>query len=229
MLKNHIPNVLTCANLFCGLLGIIQALNGQLAHAAYLVFLGALFDFSDGFTARWLNAYSPMGKDLDSLADMVTFGTVPALILYKIFGYYAINAYLPNLALALPIFSALRLAKFNHDTRQTTDFYGLPTPANALFWVSMALIAQNDTSTLARLILDWKTLAVLVPVFCFLMVADVKLFSLKFKKLKWQDNKYPLILIIIANALFFTLFYTGIPFIIILYVILSIIKNQTEK
>jgi len=224
----HIPNFLTCCNLICGLLGIIQVFNGNLINAAYFVFAGAFFDFIDGLAARALNVQSTIGKDLDSLADIVTFGVLPGFVMYKIMGIYATNPYLPNIALLIPVFSALRLAKFNNDPRQSLDFYGLPTPANALFLSSLPLILFNNKSGIFNLIFNQNSLSIIILLFCYLLVSDIRLFSLKFKKLSWQNNLYPLILIIVSNILFFSLFYTAIPFIIILYILLSLIKNSVE-
>ncbi|MFN0049800.1 MAG: CDP-diacylglycerol--serine O-phosphatidyltransferase [Cytophagales bacterium] len=225
----HIPNFLTCCNIVCGLLGIIQVFNNNLMNAAYFVFAGAFFDFIDGFAARLLKVQSTIGKDLDSLADMVTFGVLPGFVMYKILGIYATNPYLPNIALLIPVFSALRLAKFNNDPRQSVDFFGLPTPANAIFFVSFPLILFNDKSHLLNFIFTQNTLSAIIIIFCLLLVSDLKLFSLKFKKMNWKDNLFPLLLIIISNALFFTLFYTALPLIIILYILLSLVKNLMYK
>lgn len=142
-IKKNIPNAITCCNLLCGCLAIIQATNGNLLWAAYLVGMAAVFDFFDGFAARLLKVSSPIGKDLDSLADMVTFGVVPGIVMFKMirlglrldkegFDLIEENPWITYIVFMIPIFSALRLAKFNHDTRQTEAFIGLPTPANAI-------------------------------------------------------------------------------------------------
>ncbi len=228
-IRRNIPNFLTCCNLACGLLGIIQVFNNNLMNAAYFVFIGAFFDFVDGLAARALKVQSTIGKDLDSLSDVVTFGVLPGFVMYKILGIYSHNVYLPNIALLIPIFSALRLAKFNNDPRQSTDFYGLPTPANALFFVSFPLILFNDKTGISNFIFTTNFLSVIILIFCGLLVSDIKLFSLKFNKLSVKENFYPLALIVVSNLLFFTLFYSAIPLIIILYILLSLTKNLLNK
>jgi len=215
--------------LVCGLLGVVQAFNSNLINAAYFVFAGALFDFLDGLAARSLKVHSFIGKDLDSLADMVTFGVLPGFVMYKIMGLYSNNLYFPNIALLIPVFSALRLAKFNNDSRQSVDFHGLPTPANALFFVSFPLLLSSTKSNFINLIFTQNNLSIIILVFCFLLVSDIRLFSLKFKKLSWRDNFYPLLLIVVSNLLFFTLFYSAIPIIIILYILLSLLKNTLNR
>ncbi len=156
-IKKHIPNAITCCNLLCGCLAIVQAFEGNLVYASYLVGLAAIFDFFDGFAARMLRVASPIGKDLDSLADMVTFGVVPGVIMYKIalfgqqtyieeatFGPQIISEFwskiIPLCCFVVTIFSAIRLAKFNNDTRQSDSFIGVPTPAIALFVCSLILV-----------------------------------------------------------------------------------------
>lgn len=228
-ITRHIPNFLTCCNLFCGCLAIIQIFKGSMVNAAYLVFTGALFDFFDGLAARLLKAPSAIGKDLDSLADMVTFGLVPGYVMYQLLGLYSTNVYLPNLALLIPVFSALRLAIFNNDPRQSTDFYGLPTPANALFFVSLPLILIFDKTPVSGFFQNAAVLSAVVLAFCYCMVSDIRLFSLKIKSLNLKDNVYVVALIVAANLLFFFLFYAAIPFIIVLYIILSLVKNALER
>jgi CDP-diacylglycerol--serine O-phosphatidyltransferase len=215
--------------LLCGLLGIIQVFNNNFVNASYFVFTGAMFDFFDGLAARFLNSYSTIGKDLDSLADMVTFGVLPGFLMYKILGIYATNLYLPNVALLIPIFSALRLAKFNNDDRQSQDFYGLPTPANAMFFASLPLVLFNEKSNYINFIFTQNVLLIFVLAFCWLMVSDIKLFSLKFKKLNWNENLFPMLLVVVSNLLFFTLFYAALPLIIIMYIVLSLVKNSIKK
>lgn len=197
-------------------------------NAAKLVVLGAFFDFADGFVARYINAQSSIGKDLDSLADLVTFGVVPGFIVYKLLGIYSSNPYFPNIGLSIPIFSAIRLAKFNNDSRQSVDFIGLPTPANALFFISLPLILFSDNTGLAKYIFTTPFLMTATVVSCFLMVSEVKLFSLKIKQFNLKANFYPLLLIVGANILFFSISYTAIPFIIILYIILSLVKSGLQ-
>lgn len=184
-MKRHIPNALTCCNLLCGALSVICVVyDGNFAVAFALILMGAVFDFLDGFMARLLGVSSPIGKELDSLADDITFGLAPASMLFMyIFeplGYWAL------VALLVAPFSALRLAKFNLDERQTTSFIGLATPANAIFWGSLtaALSLYEHSMPL------WvpATLAVLSLLSCYLLVSEIPFFSLKFKNMSWQDN-----------------------------------------
>lgn len=224
-----IPNALTCWNIICGCLGIIQIFKGDLALASYFVFIGALFDFADGFAARILNAKSVIGKDLDSLADMVTFGVLPGFMAFYLLQQSSENELIPYLGLLIPVFSALRLAKFNNDSRQTTDFIGLPTPANALFFVSIPLIIIYDRTGLKPYFQHEYFMIGSIILFSFLLVSEIKLFSLKIKSLNFNDNQFVILLILGANILFYFLFFTALPFIIILYIILSIIKNYIKK
>ncbi len=145
--KKHLPNAITCANLFSGCIGIVFAFQGNLVVAAYAIFLSSIFDFFDGLASRVLNSYSFIGKDLDSLADMVSFGVLPSVIMYELLlqapQIEGISHILNFVAFLLPVFSALRLAKFNNDTRQSGSFIGLPTPANAILIASLPLIVQQ--------------------------------------------------------------------------------------
>ncbi|TAF77805.1 MAG: CDP-diacylglycerol--serine O-phosphatidyltransferase [Bacteroidetes bacterium] len=226
MIRN-IPNFLTCCNIICGFFAIIAVLKGHYIIASYWVYAGAGFDFFDGLAARLLKAHSNIGKDLDSLADMVTFGLVPGFVVYKLIGF-SNNEYLPYIGVLIPVFSAWRLAKFNNDTRQSVDFLGLPTPANAIFFVSLIHIILNAES-LAFLNLD--SIFILIPIviaFCLLMVSDIKLFSLKIKSLNFKANLFQFILIISSVILFSILLFASLPIIVILYIILSLIKNTIK-
>lgn len=247
-IKKHIPNFLTCCNLLCGCLGIIQVFQGQIVVAAYLIFAACVFDFFDGFAARALKVSSPIGKDLDSLADMVTFGALPGLIMYRTmqhaYVYSGVSTediverqewpmLLPYLALLIPVFSALRLAQFNNDTRQSDRFIGMPTPANALFIASFPFIFPSillwlDTRSIDGIFILY-ILGVLSIVLSWLLVAELPLIALKFKNFGWADNKIRYILIISALLLVLTLNFTAIPIIIILYIILSIIENKFTR
>ncbi len=240
-IKKHIPNALTCGNLLCGCLGIAVAFQGNLINAAYCTFVACVFDFFDGFAARALKVSSPIGKDLDSLADMVTFGVLPGVIMFQLlrihFGYEILNDsiqiseyWIPLIAFIITVFSALRLAKFNNDTRQSDRFIGVPTPANALFISALPFLAHSEWS-LARYMTTPLPLLILIPILCYLLVAELPLIALKFKNYGWPDNKMRYILIISALLLLLTLNFTAIPIIIILYIILSLIENKfmTEK
>src|ERR1700712_2095160 len=146
--KKHLPNFIPCANLFSGCVGIVFAFQGELIVAAYAIFLSAIFDFFDGLASRVLKSYSGIGKDLDSLADMVSFGVLPAVIMYQLFleahQINNVSTYLNFIAFLIPVFSALRLAKFNVDTRQAEHFIGMPTPANAILIASFPIIIGHN-------------------------------------------------------------------------------------
>lgn len=192
--------------------------------AAYLVGLAAAFDFADGLLARALHVSSPIGKDLDSLADMVSFGVVPGAMLFQLLtrGGTDLPDWLPYAGFIVTVFSGLRLAKFNNDTRQTTSFIGLPTPACTLLVASLPLILNNDTFHLARLILNPWVLLVLTLVLSGLLVAELPLFALKFKSLRWQDNGLRFVFLGLAVLLLLLLGAAAVPPIILLYVLLSL-------
>lgn len=218
-MKKHIPNLLTLGNLLSGCIGIDLAYNGQLEYAAYCVALGAAFDFADGFVARLLRVYSDMGKQLDSLADMVTFGLLPAILTMKFLynGPDPIPAL--NLVFLIPLFSAWRLAKFNIDTRQSDQFLGVPTPANAIFWASLPLVAAQRPE-----IAHYLDVPVILPaifVFCFLMVSELPLFALKFKSFAWKGNEVRFVFLAATLVAVLALGYLGITLSIILYILLS--------
>lgn len=227
-IKKHIPNTLTCANLLSGCIGIVIVLNGRPEWAAYFVWLAALFDFLDGFVARLLKVQSPIGKELDSLADMVTFGVLPAMVMFYLIGHgmpydgnlesIPVMPFLSYAGFLLAVFAALRLAKFNIDTRQSDSFIGVPTPAMALFITSLPLV-YNRTGL--EWIMNPYFLVFIAIVFSFLMVAEIKLLALKFKDFTWANNKLRFILILLSLAMLVTLGIAAIPLVIILYVTLS--------
>lgn len=224
-IKAQIPNLLTLLNLLFGVIGIIWVLNGNILSGAYFVLIAAVFDFLDGLVARLLKVQSDIGKELDSLADMVSFGVLPGLILYMMTkNHTEPNSYLPYLTLIVPMLSAYRLAKFNLDTRQSDRFIGLPTPANALF-----------LSTLPYLALQWPileqwlslpiVLIILAWVFAILLVAEIPLIALKFKSLSFSKNIFRYILILVSVGLFAWLQLAGIPLVILAYIGLSVVEN----
>ncbi len=220
MIKKHIPNAVTCANLFSGCIGIVYAFNGDLETAAYFVLLSGIFDFFDGFAARALNVKSPIGKELDSLADMVSFGFLPGVVMYQLLGQSDYNApYLPYLGFFITIFSALRLAKFNIDTRQTEDFIGLNTPMNTLFIVSLPFI-QKDYPDIVNATIFLLTLTALLS---WLLVSEIRIFSLKFSSVNWQQNKLKYVFLILSALLIPFLKFAAVPFILVLYIGLSIL------
>ena len=235
-MKRHIPNAVTCLNLLCGCLALTFIFRGELVMGAYLVGIAAVADFFDGLLARALRVSSPIGKDLDSLADMVSFGIVPGAIIYQLLLLAAGSAshrdYLPGtwpsdyllayFGFLISIFSALRLAKFNNDTRQTTSFIGLPTPACTLVVASLPLILANDQFGIKGLILNPWLLIGLAVLLSGLLVAELPLFALKFKNLKWVGNRRRFIFVALALVLVLTLGAAGIPLAVLLYVLLSV-------
>ena len=234
-IKRNIPNIITLANLTCGLLSIIFAFQGNLKLAALCIFAGAFFDFFDGLAARLLKVSGELGKQLDSMADMVTFGVAPAFILFHFMyelshGITFRNAtneslFFPELfALLIPIFSAYRLANFNIDTKQTTSFIGLPTPALAIFVASFPLIDFNQFPIFINL----QLLTIISVILPLLLVVKIPLFSLKYSKnedLNTRLNIFRIVLILSSAVLFFVFQFAAIPFIVILYLILSILNN----
>lgn len=229
-MKKHIPNFLTSMNLFIGCIGILQVVLHGAEYGLTFIIIAAVFDFLDGFAARLLKVSSPIGKELDSLADMVSFGVLPAIIMFKMLQEANHSfEYLPYLGLIIAVFSALRLAKFNIDTRQTDQFIGLPTPANALFIAGLPffndLLVQYQLPSLTAN--SWMLSSITV-LFSFLLVSELKLIALKFKNFGFKENasKYLLIVIAILGTLIFGV--GAIPPIILFYIALSLfngIKN----
>lgn len=239
MVKNNylsiVPNSLTLANLACGLMAIYAVFSGNFYEASILVAFSLVFDFLDGFVARLLKVNSEMGKQLDSLADMVTFGVVPGFFMFKLFKMAAqqgepIPEFLPYIAFLIPLFSALRLAKFNLDTRQSDYFIGLPTPANTILIFSIGLLAfYGENETLTSILLHPLTLVALTVVTSFLLVAELPLMSLKVKSLSWAENKGRAVLIFGVIILFVIFRFRAMAFIIPLYLILSLIFKPVRK
>lgn len=230
---------MTCGNLLCGCLGILQTMQGSLATAAWLILLAMVLDFGDGFVARLVSAQSPIGKELDSLADMVTFGALPALMMFELLGGQrttdgsAQTSWIPYLALSLAVFSALRLAKFNIDTRQSDSFIGVPTPANALVIASLPLMADAPAFLgfeMQSLFLNrpfWIGYTLLMS---YLMVAELPLFALKFKSFGWQANRIKYIFLLLSALLLLFLQFAAVPLVIFLYILFSLIfpKGGTQ-
>lgn len=226
-ITKHIPNTLTSLNLVSGCIATGCAMHGHYTSALLFIILGAFFDFFDGMSARLLNVSGLIGKELDSLADCVTFGVAPASMVYmvcKSCSYPSflsgIGAYLPYIAFIMAAFSAIRLAKFNLDTRQTTSFIGLPTPANALFWGAL-IVAHQKTFTAGDS--EWVGLGLLVGtlIFSYLLVAEMPMFALKFKNLSWADNKIKYIFVLTSFILILALGISGISAVILWYIVLS--------
>lgn len=223
-ITRHIPNTITCCNLLSGCMAVMAAFNADAWHTLLWVVAGALFDFCDGLSARALKAYSPIGKELDSLADLVTFGLAPAMLCLMTlrqfsYGCDSVASVYPYIGLALVVFAALRLAKFNTDERQTSSFLGLAVPANALFWCGLFQL-NLDVIPAAQWIIG-----ALVILFAALMVSEIPMFSLKFKSLKWADNKVRFMFLIVSVILIILLHERGLAAVIGWYIILSILTK----
>lgn len=234
-MKKHIPNTITCCNLISGCIATLYASQANYSMALTFIIIGAVFDFFDGFAARLLHVSSPVGKELDSLADDITFGFAPATIVYSMLkttlssstcGIEAcpLITLLPYAAFIIAAFSALRLAKFNLDERQATSFIGLPTPANALFWGALSLTLSTHgwlvpNTTLAICLLVGILLS------SWLLVAEIPMFALKFKSYGWKDNELRFSFIILSAILLVILKWGGFSLIIVLYILTSILSN----
>ena len=217
---SHLPNTLTCLNLLCGCVGIIYALDGPSSSVAWFVSAACVFDFLDGFAARALKVNSPIGKELDSLADMVSFGVLPSLAMFRMIDTISSSALLPYIAFGLALFSALRLAKFNVDEKQQDSFIGLPTPANALLITSLVFLKSPWDFLISQDVL----LVAITVASCFLLVAPFELFALKFKTYQWADNKVRFTFIGVSVLLLSIWQMAALPFVILLYVVVSLLK-----
>ena len=231
-MKKHIPNTITCLNLISGCIATYWAFQGNYEQALLFIIIGAVFDFFDGMVARLLHVSSPIGKELDSLADDITFGFAPSAIVFSFLkgmeaeadsSLFTLHSSLPFLAFIMAAFSALRLAKFNLDERQAMGFIGLPTPANALFWGSL-IVGMGDKMTS----LPYAEYAILVGIFIssWLLVAEIPMFALKFKTWGWKGNEVKYIFLITCVPLLILLKVSGLAAIIAWYVILSAINNR---
>lgn len=241
----HIPNTITCLNLFSGCTAALMAMEGYLVSASFLILLAAVFDFFDGLAARSLKAYSPMGKELDSLADMVSFGFAPGVIALAYLKAAVLGSasadFVPaelsysQLAILLsafiiPIFSALRLAKFNVDTRQTTSFIGVPTPANAMFWASLPLVLHyGNYPQIEASLANPIVLIAAILITSYLLVTEIPMFALKVKSLAWKENKTRYLFLITLLILAILLKWLVIPLILFIYIIFSVIDNIISK
>ncbi|MDD7885159.1 phosphatidylcholine/phosphatidylserine synthase [Flavivirga sp. 57AJ16] len=248
-MKQHIPNALTLLNLLSGSIAVIFTIEDHFIAASLFVFLGIFFDFFDGFAARKLNVQSELGLQLDSLADMVTSGLVPGIIMYKLLSLttniseVAYNNWssntdgldfnlpiLPLLGLFVTLASAYRLANFNLDTEQQSYFKGLPTPANTLLIVSLPLIMEfQNNDFINTIILNKWFLIGLTFLSCYLLNSNIKLFALKFKNWSFKDNATRYIFMLLCVVLLIVLQFAAIPVIILLYIIMSLIDNSTSK
>lgn len=237
-LKKHIPNAITCCNLLCGCFATGYAFSAAhdghydaFAYALLLIIGGAVFDFFDGFTARLLHVSSPIGKELDSLADDITFGLAPATIVFALLCNLVPHHGLPEVmslaAFLIAAFSALRLAKFNLDERQSLGFIGLPTPANALFWGALSLSVMGHPE-LVEQYGECIFYAVLVGVVfsCWILVSEVPMFALKFKQFGWKGNEVRYSFIAASAVLLALLGWAGFSAIVVLYVIVSVLTQR---
>lgn len=230
IVTKHIPNTLTSCNLISGCIAIVFALNANFSMALTFIVVGAVFDFFDGMSARLLGVSSPIGKELDSLADVVTFGVAPSSMIYTLLLTLSKSGWNETLAFAIPYvafvmaaFSALRLAKFNLDERQTTSFIGLPTPANALFWGALIVGNENVFDENSYYI---YLLIILVLVSSWLLVAEIPMFALKFKHWGWRDNKVKYVFLISCLPILLIFGISGISVIIAWYICLSFLTTK---
>ena len=233
-IKKHVPNVITLLNLFCGCIAMVFALNNDFELAFYFVSLGIFLDFFDGFFARLFQVSSPLGLQLDSLADMVTSGVVPGIVMYQLLG--SSSAYpklgwvvepFPFLGFLIALGSCYRLANFNIDTRQTDSFIGLPTPANALFILSLPLVLRYSDSMLVLELLTnpWALIAITL-LSVYLLNAEIPLFSLKIKTFSVKKNALQIGFLVASLLLLVFFQYAGIPLVIVFYVLLSVANNS---
>ena len=229
-IKRHIPNIITLLNLFCGCIALVFAMKENFEMAFYFVCLGIFFDFFDGFFARLFNVSSPLGLQLDSLADMVTSGVVPGFVMFQMLSN-SVNSnpaliYFPYLGFIIALGSCYRLANFNIDTRQTDSFIGLPTPANALFILSLPLIVKYSDSLIALELLtnNWF-LVVITLLSAYILNAEIPLFALKVKKFNFKDNVLQIAFVLISLVLLMLFQFSGVALVIVFYVFLSVIMN----
>jgi len=230
-IKKHTPNTITLLNLLCGCIALVFTSESNFEMAFFFVCLGIFFDFFDGFFARLFNVCSPLGLQLDSLADMVTSGVVPGFVMFKMLSN-AVDSdpsltYLPYFGFIITLGSCYRLANFNIDTRQTDSFIGLPTPANAIFILSLPLILKNSDSLVLLEMLTNQWILLLVSIISTVILnAEIPLFALKIKKFNLKDNSLQLFFLLISILLLVFLKFSGIALIIVFYVLLSIIANK---
>lgn len=233
-IKKHIPNLITLINLFCGCVAIVFVSEENYTMAFYMVCLGIFFDFFDGFFARLFQVSSPLGLQLDSLADMVTSGVTPGYVMYSMFvnsGHeLGRHPAIPFLGFIITLGSCYRLANFNIDTRQTDSFIGLPTPANALFVLSLPLVISFSDSLLILEILTNQWVLLLITLCsAYILNAEIPLFALKIKKFSFKENALQIVFLLISVLMIVFLHYIAIPLIIAFYVLLSVINNLFLK
>jgi CDP-diacylglycerol---serine O-phosphatidyltransferase len=225
--KKHIPNFITLLNLLCGCIALVYVANNQFEMAFYFVSLGIFLDFFDGFFARLFKVSSPLGLQLDSLADMVTSGVVPGFVMYKLLLTFTNhNQYIAYFGFIITLGACYRLANFNIDTRQTDSFIGLPTPANTLFIMSLPLLFIEkyfDFNAIHAILLIITLLS------AFIMNAEIPLFSLKIKKIGFAGNQLQIIFLLTSLLLLVFFQFLGVALVIIFYVLLSVLRNKFKK
>ena len=232
----NLPNIVTCGNLLCGCLAILFGLRGDMGLCCISIVCGAVFDFLDGLVARAMHISGPIGKELDSLADVVTFGVAPSVLCYTIIDtYVGPQGWLSLVAFVMAAFSALRLAKFNVDVRQATSFVGLPTPANAILWIGLYYI--QDIPSVHKVLGPW-VFVVLMAVCCWMLICELPMFSLKVKPqhngLLENKTRYSFIaltVVILAGSAImgFRYFCASPAVVILLYLLLSVIDDKVRN
>lgn len=227
-MRAAIPNAITLGNLLLGCIGISLVAAGDLPNAARCIYLAAVFDFFDGFAARLLRAQSAIGKDLDSLADVVSFGVLPAYLLYALGTATAGPPWLPYGAFVVALASALRLARFNHDTRQTDGFIGLPTPANAILIASVVIWLSTAGNTLLARLETYQLLAAATGL-AYLLLSPIPMMAFKFKSFAWQPNRERYLFLIFSVFLLLWHAYLGLAFVILAYVSWSALRHLLSK
>lgn len=249
-IKNHIPNIITLFNVLFGSIAVIFAANGNFVMASFFVFLGIFFDFFDGLVARKLDVQTELGIQLDSLADMITSGLVPGIVIFKLISltvnpsdafiieewnsYFSFSglkpSLLPFIGLLIPMASAYRLGRFNLDEDQQTYFTGLPTPANTLLIVSLPLILEfQNNDIMNSIILNKWFLVGLTLVSAFLLNANIKLFALKFKDWSFKGNSIRYIFLLLSFVMLIVLQFAAIPLIVLIYILMSLLNNFSTK
>ena len=216
--------MLTLANLLCGCAGIVLVFSGHPENAAMLIWIAAVFDFLDGAAARILKINSEIGKELDSLADMVTFGVLPSIIMFQLISELTSNPILPWISFSIALFSALRLAKFNTDDRQSEQFIGLPTPASAFFIIGLPFMLNQNFKGLNHL-LNAEILAVISIILSLLLVSRLPLISLKFKNFTWKQNAFRYVFLAVSVVMLLVWNVFAIPGVIMIYILLSLLSQ----
>jgi CDP-diacylglycerol---serine O-phosphatidyltransferase len=226
-LRSNIPNIITVGNLICGCLAILCVLNNDFQLAFVFIFIGGLADYCDGMIARMLQGNSPFGKELDSLADMVSFGVFPAMILYVLLSTNEGPMFGPLHLVGLPAFilagfACIRLAKFNLDTRQADDFIGMPTPACTLFIVGLMLIYDHNSFGLGQWVCSTYVLYPVIAVFSYLLISEIPMFSFKFKSKQWKGNEHRIVFLLLGIVLFIILQEVAFSALILIYVLFAL-------